>query len=169
MATYTEEVSREQYNNHPTQTSLPPRNEEQIDSNSLRNPSTPKPILDLITPRQPKGTIPPIDPNPEGDPHPKGGSLQLKYFSGTVEGGTEGNFHGYIFHPVTHRIPVPLTWNKIPEESPRCRNHTSSVISTIVLWYPTGRQILRNLESYFPLPETQCIPRNNVTQLLRES
>ena len=79
------------------QISLPPRNEEQIDSNSLRNPSTPKPIL--ITPRQPKGTIPPTDPNPEGDPHPEGGSLQPKYFLGTVEGGGEGNFHGYYFPP----------------------------------------------------------------------
>ena len=97
MAKHTEELLGEQYNNHPTQISLPPRNEEQIDFNSLRNPSTPKPIL--ITPRQPKGTIPPTDPNPEGDPHPEGGSLQPKYFSGTLEGGSEENFHGYYFPP----------------------------------------------------------------------
>ena len=97
MATHTEEVSRGQYDNYPTQTSLPSGNEEQIYFNSLRNPSTPKPIL--ITPRQPKGTVPPIDPNPEGEPHPEGAPLQPKYFSGTVEGGMEGNFHGYYFPP----------------------------------------------------------------------
>ena len=90
-----EEVLGGQYDNYPTQTSLPPKKTEQIDSSTLRNPYTPKPIL--ITPRQLKGMGPPMDPNPEGDPHPDRISLQPKYFSGTVEGGTEGNFHGYYF------------------------------------------------------------------------
>ena len=150
MTTHTGEVSRGQYDNYPTQTSLPLGNEEQIDFNSLRNPSTPKPIL--YTLRQPKGTVLPINPNPEGEPHPEGAPLQPKYFSGTVEGGTEGNFHGYYFPhpPVTYRTTAPLTWNKIPKGSPQCQNHTSSVIITIVPQYPTGRQISRNLEFYFP-------------------
>ena len=134
--------------------------------NKLRNPSTPKPIL--ITPRQLKGTVPPIDPNPEGEPHPEGAPLQPKYFSGTVEGGTEGNFNGYYFPPVTYRTMAPLTWNKIPKGSPQCQNHTSSVIITIVPQYPTGRQISQNLEFYFPQLGIQCIPKNNITQPLRE-
>ena len=97
MDTHTEEVSRGQYDNYPTQTSLPSGNEIQIDFNSLRNPFTPKPIL--ITPRQPKGTVSPVNPNPKGEPQPEGALLQPKYFLGTVEGGMEGNFHGYYFPP----------------------------------------------------------------------
>ena len=98
------------------QISLPPRNEEQIDSNSLRNPSTPKPIL--ITLRQPKGTIPPTDPNPEGDPILKEVHFNLSISQVQWKEVVKETSMVIIFHPFTHRILFPITWNKIPIKVP---------------------------------------------------
>ena len=42
------------------------------------------------------------DPRPEFDPKGKNPPIKSRYFSGMVEGGNDGYFHGYYF---PHEVP----------------------------------------------------------------